>query len=92
MTTAIRMIGWSAALTLALAAAAPLHAAITPQLAKTCRAMMIKAHPLEVFGPTGSAAAQRHYFAECVARNADMPKANDDKAAIAHPSTSGQGQ
>ena len=92
MTTAIRMIGWSAALTLALAAAVPSHAAITPQLAKTCRAMMIKAHPIEVFGPAGSAAARRHYFAECVARNADMPKADDHKAGTEHPGTSGQGQ
>ena len=67
------------------AAAAPLHAAITPQLAKTCRAMMIKAHPTEVFGPDGSAAAQRHYFAECVVRNAEMPKANAKTVAAAPP-------
>ena len=92
MTTAIRMIGWSAALTLALAAASPLHAAITPQLAKTCRAMMIKAHPIEVFGHDGSAAEQRRYFAECVSRNADMPKADGNTAAAPRPSTSGQGQ
>jgi hypothetical protein len=92
MTTAIRMIGWSAALTLALAAASPLHAAITPQLARTCRAMMIKAHPIELFGRDGSAAAQRHYFAECVARNADMPKAKGDAAAAAPASTTGQGR
>ncbi len=83
---------WSAALALMFAAAAPLHAAITPQLAKTCRAMMIKAHPTEVFGPDGSAAAQRHYFAECVVRNAEMPKANAKTVAAAPPSTTGQGQ
>jgi len=90
MTTAIKTIGWAAAL--ALGAATPLHAAITPQLAKTCCAMMIKTHPIEVFGPTGSAAEQRRYFAECVARNADMPKANDNTAAAPPPSTTGQGQ
>ena len=92
MTTAIRMIGIAVALALGLGAATPLHAAISAQLAKTCRAMMIKAHPLEVFGPAGSAAAQRDYFAECVSRNADMPKADDHKAAAGQPSTSGQGQ
>jgi hypothetical protein len=85
MTTAIRMIGWSAALALALATPPPLHAAITAQLAKTCRAMMIKAHPIEVFGANGSAAAQRHYFAQCVARNADT-------GAAPPPGTTGQGQ
>ncbi len=92
MTTAIKTIGCAAALALALGAATPLHAAITAQLAKTCRGMMIKAHPLEVFGPSGSAAVQRSYFAECVRRNADMPKSNDNAAAPAQPSTAGQGQ
>jgi len=92
MTTAIRMIGWSAALTLALATTTPLHAAMTAQLAKTCRAMMIKAHPIEVFGAKGSAATQRHYFAQCVARNADMSKADANADAPPPPSTTGQGQ
>ena len=92
MTTATRIIGWSAALAMALATAAPLHAAMTAQLAKTCRAMMIKAHPIEVFGATGSAATQRHYFAQCVARNGDMAKANAQTDAAPPPSTTGQGQ
>ena len=92
MTTAIRMISWSTALALAFGAATPLHAAITPQLAKTCRAMMIKAHRTEMFGADGSAAAQRRYFAECVQRNADMPKANANPAAAPQPNTTGQGQ
>lgn len=91
MTPASKTIGCAAALALALGAATPLHAAISAQLAKTCRAMMIKAHPIEVFGSSGSAAAQRAYFAECVSRNADMPEAKDN-AATPPPSTDGRGR
>ena len=44
----------------------PAHAAITPDVAKLCRGLMIKAHPTEVFSSKGSAASQRAYFAQCV--------------------------
>jgi hypothetical protein len=75
-------------LTLALAlglsaAATPLRAGISADLAKRCRAMMITAHPTQVFGPTGTAAVQRSYFRQCISRQGRM----DD----AQPSTTGQG-
>jgi hypothetical protein len=37
------------------------------ELAKTCRALAIKAHPTQRAGKTGSAQAQRDYFQDCVA-------------------------
>ena len=79
----------TAALALMLAVTA--EASISVQLAKSCRAMMIKAHPVEVFGAKGSAAAQRAYFADCVRHNGDMPQARQD-AGHAKPSTTGQGE
>jgi hypothetical protein len=62
--------------------ASPAHAQINADVAKKCRALMVKAHPIDVFGSTGSAAAQRSYFQECVRRRGDMP---DEK------STTGKG-
>jgi hypothetical protein len=41
---------------------------IGAELAKTCRALAIKAHPTQRAGSkTGSAQVQRDYFQECVA-------------------------
>ena len=59
----------------ATVAAAGVHAGISVELAKKCRALMVKAHPSILFGPTGTAAAQRAYFEECVQRNGNMPEA-----------------
>jgi hypothetical protein len=49
--------------------------AITAELAKKCRAMAIKAHPYKMPGEkgAGSAAAERDYFNECIARGGGMP-------------------
>lgn len=50
-------------------------AAITVELAKKCRAMMLKAHPYKlpgVQGP-GTAAAERDYYNQCIARGGNMP-------------------
>ena len=53
-------------------------AALTAELAKTCRSMAIKAHPTARPGSaTGSAQAQRDYFRKCVDNNGKMP---DDAA------------
>jgi len=63
---------------IATAAAAPANAGISVELAKKCRAMMVKAHPSILFGRTGTAAAQRAYFEECVRRNGYMPEAEQN--------------
>jgi hypothetical protein len=49
--------------------------AITAELAKKCRAMALKAHPYQMVGEKGhgSAAAERDYFNQCVARGGNMP-------------------
>ena len=66
----------------------PIVAQISAQLAKKCRALMIKAHPTEVYGPTGSAAEQRAYFEECISRQGDM---SDTSKAPGHPQPSTTG-
>lgn len=64
---------WTAMLlAVAVTAATPARAEITADLAKKCRALMIKAVPTVVFGPTGSAAQQRAYFQECISRQGRM--------------------
>src|SRR4051812_20214728 len=75
-------------LTLALAlglssAVTPLRAEISADLAKKCRAMMIAAHPTQMYSATGTAAAQRDYFKQCVSRQGRMDNAE--------PTTTGQG-
>jgi hypothetical protein len=47
---------------------------VDPELAKTCRALAIKAHPTQPAGSsTASAQAQRDYFKECIAKRGNMP-------------------
>ena len=48
-------------------------APINAELAKTCRALAIKAHPTQLTGSsTASGQAQRDYFKECVAKRGNM--------------------
>src|SRR4051794_2202684 len=47
-------------------AATPSRAAVSADLAKKCRAMMVEAHPSQFYGATGTAAAQRDYFKQCI--------------------------
>lgn len=57
-------------------------AAITAELARQCRAMMLKAHPYVLVGHKGSAGLaklQRDYFAQCVANNGNMPAEPEKK-------------
>ncbi len=65
------------------------NAQISAELAKKCRALMIKAHPTELYGPTGTAALQRSYFEECISQQGNM----SDTKASGHPqpSTTGSG-
>jgi hypothetical protein len=85
VTTIPKTMTW-AALALALFAAADsAQAQVSAELARKCREMMIRAHPTQVFGPTGSAEAQRRYFSECIARQGRMPDAPTD-------ATTGQGE
>ena len=77
-------IGLTLALALGLAASAtPLRAEISADLAKQCRLLMVKAHPTQMFGPTGTAAVQREYFRQCISRQGRMDNTE--------PSTTGQG-
>ena len=64
----------------AVAAAPSAHAQITADLAKQCRAMMLKAHPTQMYGATGSAAAQRDYYQDCIRRQGKMDDRGPDPA------------
>jgi hypothetical protein len=85
MNTIIRALGSLIALTLAgstlLAETEPephsdKAAPISTELAKTCRALAIKAHPTQPAGSrTASGEAQRRYFQECVAKRGNMQNA-----------------
>lgn len=49
--------------------------ALTAELAKKCRAFAVKAHPPKLAGSkTGSAAAERQYFKDCVAKGGHVPE------------------
>jgi hypothetical protein len=65
-------------------AAAPAQAQISESLAKQCRDMMIKAHPTELYGQTGTAARQRDYFQLCIKRQGKMDSDSE-------PTTTGSG-
>jgi hypothetical protein len=57
-------------------------AAITVELAKKCRASMLKAHPYVLPGnkaAAGLAEAQRDYFNKCVANDGNMPTEPEKK-------------
>lgn len=53
----------------------PVLAQIDADLAKRCRTLMLRAHPVEMYGSTGSAAAQRSYFDQCIRQQGDMSEA-----------------
>ena len=81
MNAIIRALGTLIALALAgslLAEPAPASRSdqatpISAELAKTCRALAIKAHPTQPAGSrTASGEAQRRYFQECVAKRGNM--------------------
>ena len=76
------------ALLLGLTLPGHLQAAISADLAKKCRALMLKNHPTELFGESGTAAAQRAYFADCVRRGQSD---SGGSATAPPPSTTGQG-
>ena len=61
--------------------------AISVELAKKCRAQMLKSYPYELpGGRKGNSEAQREYFSKCVANDGNMP------AEPANASKSGNGQ
>jgi hypothetical protein len=68
-----------------MCAAATPASAISVELAKKCRALMLKAYPYELPGTRkGNSEAQREYFNKCVANDGNMPaepKAAEPKAA-----------
>ena len=48
--------------------------AISVELAKKCRALMLKSYPYELpGGRNGNSEAQREYFSKCVANDGNMP-------------------
>ena len=64
------------AVTLIIASAATVQpaSAITAELAKKCREMMVRAHPVGPAGSKsgGSSAAEREYFRQCIERDGNM--------------------
>ena len=85
MNTIIRVLGPLIAVALAgstlLAETAPTAHSnrtgpISAELAKTCRALAVKAHPTQPAGSRiASGQAQRNYFQECVAKSGNMQNA-----------------
>ena len=69
-----RNIGFILALMLSFMTAAPVNAQISVDLAKKCRALMIKVHPTELYGATGSAGLQRTYYQKCISQQGKMPE------------------
>lgn len=66
--------------------------AITVELAKKCRDMAIKAHPYQlpgVKGP-GTAAAERDYYNDCIAKDGNMSSAPVAQPANPKPADNGQ--
>ena len=70
-------------LVVAMAAAVPVCAEISADLAKKCNIMMAKAHPTQLYGATGTAGLQREYFKQCINQQGKM----DDRP---EPTTTGQ--
>ena len=61
--------------------APPPVSAITAELANQCRAMALKTYPRKLAGKKGgSAAAERKYFQDCVAKNGAVPEDTEQKA------------
>ena len=88
-----RLIWIAFALTLMIGTAPPANAQISADLAKKCQELMVKAHPTELYGSSGTAAAQRAYFEECVRRQGNMPEAApNDEAGRSQRSTTGVGK
>jgi hypothetical protein len=72
-----------------VAVLAPAYA-LDADLARKCRALMIKAHPIEVFGSAGSAAAQRVYFQDCIRKGGEGSSGADNKDKSRPTDTTGQ--
>lgn len=96
MTTSMKAFAALAMIAVMCAAATP-ASAISVELAKKCRALMLKAYPYELPGNRkGNSEAQREYFNKCVANDGNMPaepKAAEPKAGEpkgAGPSGSGK--
>jgi hypothetical protein len=66
---------------LILPAASP-AVAISVDLAKKCRDMAIKAHPMTLPGTTPFAAAEREFFRACVSKNGNMSNTDTEKAPL----------
>jgi hypothetical protein len=81
--TSMKAFAALAMITVMCAAATP-ASAISVELAKKCRALMLKAYPYELPGNRkGNSEAQREYFNKCVANDGNMPaepKAAEPKA------------
>ena len=83
MRTLTRIIVLVAGMASMAAVAASVRAEISADLAKKCNAMMVKAHPTQMYGATGTAGLQREYFKQCINQQGKM----DDRP---EPTTTGQ--
>ena len=61
-------------------------AAISADLAKKCRQLMIKAHPPHPFSKSHSAEMERTYFKKCIANGGNMPDLSDERHSPDNPS------
>ena len=89
METAMRVLSKIVPLILGLVAVLAPAYALDADLARKCRALMIKAHPIELFGSSGSAAAQRAYFQDCIRKGGEASGA-DNKGQSGPSGTTGR--
>jgi hypothetical protein len=52
---------------------------LSVELAKKCREMAVKAHPMTLPGTKPYAAAEREFFRVCVSKNGDMSNTDSEK-------------
>jgi hypothetical protein len=75
----IKVLVASGMATLLASAIASPASALTADVAKKCRELMVKAHPPLPAGSTkGSSQAQREYFRACVAQDGKMDETSTD--------------
>lgn len=65
---------------LLLSAASP-AVSLSVELAKKCREMAIKAHPMTLPGTTPYAAAEREFYRVCISKNGNMSNNTDTEKA-----------
>ena len=82
MTTVRTFTAIGVSATIAMGATARPALAISVELATKCRDMALKAHPYKLPGQgPGTAAAERTYYSDCLAKGGNMPDATTQNVA-----------